>query len=203
METDKKKHRRERIEEAAYAVLQEKGYKGASMLDIAKRAGCSNETLYRWYGNKQALFTSLVTANAAAVKQKIEQSIQIDGDTIEELRLLGPLLLDLVTNPKAIALNRAAAGDVYHTGTLGPAVAEGGTLTIAPLVETLIAIGIKRHLLHHSDPAEIAGVFIAILIADIQIQRVIGVCPELTDAQKEDRADRACAVIQNLYGGSI
>ncbi|MDR6267417.1 TetR/AcrR family transcriptional regulator [Roseobacter sp. N2S] len=200
METDKQKHRRERIEDAAYAVLQEKGYKGASMLDIAKRAGCSNETLYRWYGNKQTLFASLVTANAAAVKAQIEQSIQTDGDTIEELRLLGPQLLDLVTSRRAIALNRAAAGDVYHTGTLGPAIAQGGKDTIAPLVGKLIASGMERQMLQRSDPAEIAAIFIALLIGDTQIQRVIGVIPELTDAQKEDRADRACAVIQKLYG---
>lgn len=200
METAKQKHRRERIEGAAYAVLEEKGYKGASMLDIAGRAGCSNETLYRWYGNKQTLFTSLVTADALAVRTKLEKSIQEDGDTIEELRLLGPLLLERVTGRRATTLNRAAAGDVYHTGTLGKAIAKSGRDMIAPLVERLVQVGLDRKLLHRSNSSEIAGVFLTILIGDIQIQRVIGDIPELTEAQKEDRTDRACAVIQNLYG---
>ena len=68
METESQKERRMRIENAAYAVLRDKGYKGTSMLAIAKKAGCSNETLYRWYGNKQTLLASLVVANAEAVR---------------------------------------------------------------------------------------------------------------------------------------
>ncbi|PLS20021.1 TetR/AcrR family transcriptional regulator [Neptunicoccus cionae] len=200
METAKQKERRVRIEKAAYDVLEKKGYKGASMLDIARQAGCSNETLYRWYGNKQALFASLVAANAAAVKTQLEKSIQEDGDTIEELRLLGPQLLELVTSRRAIALNRAAAGDVYHTGTLGEAIAREGKNTVAPLVERLVRVGLDRKLLHRGNSDEIAGLFLMVLIGDTQIQRVIGVIPELTEAQKEDRTDRACAVIQKLYG---
>ncbi|MBR9863283.1 MAG: TetR/AcrR family transcriptional regulator [Rhodobacteraceae bacterium] len=200
METAKQKDRRIRIEKAAYAVLEKKGYKGASMLDIARQAGCSNETLYRWYGNKQALFASLIAANGAALKAQLIQLIQEDGDTIEELRLLGPHLLELVTNRRAVALGRAAAGDVYHTGILGEAIAREGKNTLEPLVERLVRVGLDRKLLHRGNAAEIAGMFLTVLMGDTQIQRVIGVIPELTEAQKEDRTDRACAVIQKLYG---
>ncbi|WP_069301204.1 TetR/AcrR family transcriptional regulator [Neptunicoccus sediminis] len=200
METAKQKDRRHRIEEAAYAVLDEKGYKGASMLDIARRAGCSNETLYRWYGNKQTLFASLVTADATAAKARLEKSIEEDGDTIEELRLLGPLLLERVTGRRATVLNRAAAGDVYHTGTLGGVINQSGKDLITPLVERLVQVGLDRRLLHRSNSSEIAEMFLTVLIADTQMQRVVGAMPELTEAQKEDRTDRACTVIQNLYG---
>jgi AcrR family transcriptional regulator len=200
METDTQKQRRERIEDAAYAVLQEKGYKATSMLAVAKKAGCSNETLYRWYGNKQALFASLVAANTNSVKDQIEQSIQTDGDTIEELRLLGPRLLQMITSRKAIALNRAAAGDVYHTQTLGPAIAEGGKNVIAPLVGQFIENGLERGLLRGGTAQHISQIYITLLIGDVQIQRVIGVIPELSPQIREDRADKACAVIQQLFG---
>jgi AcrR family transcriptional regulator len=200
METESQKERRLRIEDAAYAVLQDKGYKGTSMLAIAKKAGCSNETLYRWYGNKQALFASLVVANAEILKPQIEQLIHADGDTIEELRLLGPRLLDVVTSRKAVALNRAAAGDVYHTKTLGAAIAEGGKNTIAPLVGQLIQNGLDRGFLQGGTAQQIGQIYIALLIGDVQIQRAIGVIHELTPQERNNRADRACAVIQKLYG---
>jgi AcrR family transcriptional regulator len=200
METEAKRDRRLRIEEAAYSVLQAKGYKGTSMLAVAKKAGCSNETLYRWYGNKQTLFTSLVVANAATIKDQIEQSIQTDGDTIEELRLLGSRLLQMVTSRKAVALNRAAAGDVYHTKTLGKAIAEGGKDVVAPLIGKLIENGLQRGLLQGATAQHIGQIYIALLIADIQIQRVIGVIPELSTQECEDRANNACAVIQKLFG---
>ncbi len=200
METQSQRERRFRIENAAYAVLQDKGYKGTSMLAIAKKAGCSNETLYRWYSNKQALFASLVVANAEVVKSQIEQSIQSDGDTIEELRLLGPRLLRVVTSRKAVALNRAAAVDVYHTKTLGVAIADGGKNTIAPPVGRLIQNGLDRGALQGGTAQQIGQIYMAVLIGDVQIQRAIGVISELPPQECKDRADRACAVIQKLYG---
>ena len=57
--------RRAEIERAAYALLEENGYAGMSMLGVAKRARASNETLYRWYGNKQGLIKAMVARNAA------------------------------------------------------------------------------------------------------------------------------------------
>ncbi|MCP4433742.1 MAG: TetR/AcrR family transcriptional regulator, partial [Gammaproteobacteria bacterium] len=47
--------RQYRIEEATYELLAESGYHACSMLSIAKRAKASNETLYRWYGDKVGL----------------------------------------------------------------------------------------------------------------------------------------------------
>lgn len=199
METQTQKDRRERIEDAAYAVLQDKGYKGTSMLAVAKKAGCSNETLYRWYGNKQALFASLVAANAKDVKEQLEQSIEADGDTIQQLRALGPKLIALVTSRKAVALNRAAAGDVYHTQTLGKAIAEGGKDSVAPLIGQLIEGGLKRGLLKGGTAQEISKIYIALLIGDMQIQRVIGVIPEPTPQNCKDRADMACAVLETVF----
>ena len=75
MQDTKKDARSEQIEEAAYAVLAEKGFAGASMLSIAKRAKCSNETMYRWYGDKVGLFRALVTRNADRVASVLRQRI--------------------------------------------------------------------------------------------------------------------------------
>ncbi|MEQ8740678.1 MAG: helix-turn-helix domain-containing protein, partial [Hoeflea sp.] len=55
--------RQAQIEQAAYEVLEEKGYAATSMLAIAKRARASNETLYNWYGDKTGLFRALVVRN--------------------------------------------------------------------------------------------------------------------------------------------
>lgn len=60
--------RKDQIERAAYEVLKEKGYAGASMLSIARKARASNETVYNWYGDKAGLFKALVQRNAAEVK---------------------------------------------------------------------------------------------------------------------------------------
>ena len=123
MKKENQSARRAAIEAAAYELLSERGYKSTSMLAIARRANASNETLYRWYGNKQTLFASLVRANAHAVTEMLEASIDSGTDALEVLATVGPILLKLVTSDRAVALNRAAAADVYESDTLGNIIA--------------------------------------------------------------------------------
>ena len=75
MKQENQEKRRRQIEAAAYDVLRQKGYRATSMLAIAKEAGASNETLYKWYGNKQNLFQALVIANAQDVVDHLDRSI--------------------------------------------------------------------------------------------------------------------------------
>lgn len=191
--------RREKIETAAYEVLEAVGYGPASMLAIAKAAKSSNETLYKWYGNKQGLFCALVEANARQSRQLLEDALQPGHDPLAALRDLGPILLTMVTGERAIALNRAAASDVKDTATLGPAIAKAGRNTIAPLVGALITSAIAAGDLTAEDPTEAAEVYISLLIGDLQIRRVIGALPKLSSKAIAARAARAHAHFLRLY----
>ena len=50
---------REKIREAAMAVFAEKGFEGASINDIAKRAGCTKPMIFYYFGSKEELFYEL------------------------------------------------------------------------------------------------------------------------------------------------
>ncbi|WP_157017175.1 TetR/AcrR family transcriptional regulator [Mesorhizobium xinjiangense] len=197
--TPKQAARRARIEQAAYEVLSEAGYNSASLLTIAKRASASNETLYKWYGNKQALFRSLVEANASEAKVLLEQALGEGSDPLEALARLGPALLALVTGGRAVALNRAAAGDASDTGTLGKAIADAGRETIAPLLSALLGRAQQEGLIACRDPAEAAETYFHLLIGDLQIRRVIGVIDELPQQEIERRAQRAFHLFRKLH----
>ncbi len=194
--------RRAAIEDAAYSVLAEKGYKAASMLAIARKAKASNETLYNWYGNKQKLFESLVVANAQTVRMRLESSLEqpIDVSFAEMLESLGELLLKLVTGERAIALNRAAAGDVHDTATLGQTIASGGKDAILPLIDQFFEDARASGILNYQDDDQIAEIWISLLIGDLQIRRVIGVQPELAEQQFRARSQRAASLINRLFG---
>ena len=122
--TEKQDERRAQIEAAAFEVLSKVGYKKASMLQIAKQARASNETLYAWYGNKQALFTSLIETNARFVRKALEQAT--DGTVDREAALLdiAKLLLQFTATERAVIVNRAAVADVQDTGLLARAIEE-------------------------------------------------------------------------------
>src|SRR5580704_5551527 len=62
-----KARRRGEILDAAFAEFAAKGYAGASMEAIARRARASKETLYAWFGNKETLFVRLFESRLAGV----------------------------------------------------------------------------------------------------------------------------------------
>lgn len=188
------------IKEAAFAVLTEKGYKAASMLEIARQAKASNETLYKWFGNKQALFRTLVEDNARGAREMLQAALDRENDPLDTLAHLGPVLLGIVTGEKAVALNRAAAGDVFETATLGRTIADHGRQTILPLLTTVFERANRAGSLSVADPAEAAETYVNLLIGDLQVRRVIGAveAPDRTEAAA--RSARAVAHIRRIYG---
>lgn len=172
MRKENKARRQTQIETAAYEVLEEKGYIGASMLAVAKSAKASNETLYNWYGDKRGLFQALVVRNAADVKAYLEKELVTDHDPLAILSVLGPKLLVLLTSERAIALNRAAAAD--STGELGETLARSGRDTVFPLIERVVDRAARDGLIQSADTEAAVALYLDLLVGDMQIRRVIG-----------------------------
>src|SRR5260221_12964717 len=60
--------RRQCIVAAAYAVLMEKGFAGASTLEIARRARVSKRELYAEFGSKAGILEALIAATSAKMQ---------------------------------------------------------------------------------------------------------------------------------------
>ena len=189
MRDENKASRQEKIEQAAYAVLEAKGYAGASMLAIARAARASNETLYNWYGDKTGLFKALVVRNAEQVRQLLEEGLHNARPPLETLRHLGPKLLALLISPRAVQLNRAAAAD--PTGELGAVISERGRETIAPLIGEVLEHGRREGALVFDTTGEAVILYLNLLVGDLQIRRVIGREPSPDEAMISQRAEQA------------
>ena len=176
---EKRSLRQQQIEAAAYEVLEAKGYGGTSMQGIAKQARASNETLYNWYGDKQGLFRALVTRNAEEVKSHLEAELETDHEALSILGTLGPKLLNLLTGDRAVALNRAAAAD--SSGELGATLSKAGREAIFPLLEQVLLRARQEGQLRFSASEEAVGLYLDLLIGDLQIRRVVGRLPAPTE----------------------
>lgn len=196
MKEENRAARRAQIAEAAYALLQDKGYGGMSMLAVARAARASNETLYRWYGDKQGLFLALIRDNAAEVRTLLDEALAGDRPPMQALQALGPVLLGVLTGARAVALNRAAAADAGRE--LGAALAEAGRGSVAPLIARVMEQAQKAGDLGGDDPAAAAALYIDLLVGDLQIRRVIGAVPEPGEAECRARADLALARLRKL-----
>lgn len=181
--------RQAQIEQAAYEVLEEKGYAATSMLAIAKRARASNETLYNWYGDKTGLFRALVVRNAEVVRQMLEAALAEDAPPLSTLEALGPGLLALLTSSRAVQLNRAAAAD--PTGELGALLSEQGRETVAPLIGAVLERARAGGFVDYETTEEAVGLYLDLLVGDLQIRRAIGRAPPPDEAAIAERARRA------------
>ena len=194
MDEPKQNDRRIQIETAAYGLLSLKGYKATSMLEVAKRAKASNETFYKWYGNKQGLFLSMVERSVAASRELLVSSLEGDQDLAAILDTFGPQLLQMLTSQRTIVLNRAAAGDVHDTGMLGRTITEGGRDAILPILAQGFDLSEPKGMTGY----EAAELYLDILISDLQIRRVIGVLPMLSETDVKARSDRARDIVLKL-----
>ena len=194
MQDTKAADRRVQIETAAFGLLALKGYKATSMLEVAKRARASNETLYKWYGNKQGLFLSMINRTAEAAQDTLKSGLRGDAKLWDTLDAAAPLILGMMTGQRAIVLARAAVGDVHDTGTLGPALSQMGRETIIPLLAALI----DRH--GAGDANECAEIYFDLLVGDLQMRRAMGDIPLWTPQIQADRTARAARALAALIG---
>jgi len=188
--------RQAQIEQAAYDLLDQHGYSGTSMQGIARKAQASNETLYKWYGDKKGLFIALVERNTTDVKAYLETELSSGHTTFAVLENLGPKLLSLVLGNRAVALNRAAVAD--PSGDLSDAISRAGREVVMPLLVKVFENGRKHKDLECADPEEAAGLYINLLVGDLQIRRVIGRFPEPTDEFCAQRTGKALSFLKKL-----
>ena len=197
---DKQDARRAQIETAAFAVLEEVGYKKASMLQIAKRAKASNETLYAWYGNKQALFSALIEKNAKSVQDTLSAAIAGQSDPDTDLQSVARLLLAFTATEKAVIVNRAAVADVLETGLLAQAIEQNARRVMYRMLgELMITLESSKRYVFDDGVEKAVGVFIDLLLGELQLQQALGTVPPLTPADIDARSKHACDLFDRLY----
>lgn len=194
----RQKNREERarqIEGAAYQMLDQKGFKGLSMQGLARAAKASNETLYRWYGDKTGLLEALIRRNSDIVRQALSDRTQ--DDAMQDLAAVGPVLLKMLLGGRAIALNRAAAAD--PDGPLGRALAREGRDAIAPRIVAVMQRGIDQSYLGNGSAQDMAETWFSLLIGDLQIRRVTGALSEPHDDYITQRATLALERLRTVF----
>ncbi len=148
---------------------------GFSMAAVARRASCSKETLYRWYGDRDGLLTATVQWQAAKVIMPRLDAGKITLAAFSEtLERFAQSWLEVLTGDVSIALNRLA---VSHSGNnksnLGTIVLENGPLAMRKRLLPIFEIG-KRQGFIARDGDDAFRLFFGLVIADAQIRALLG-----------------------------
>ncbi|MDO9409267.1 TetR/AcrR family transcriptional regulator [Patulibacter sp.] len=106
--------RRPMILDAAFGVFLEKGYEGASMEEIARRAGVSKPVVYSSFAGKDALFGELLRREEERILQAISAAVptELDEDDLEPAitEALCAFLEAVVASPESFKVVFLGAG---------------------------------------------------------------------------------------------
>jgi AcrR family transcriptional regulator len=194
--------RREEILEVALSVLAERGYRGASMLEIARRAQASKETLYAWFGDKRGLFEELVRWQAQRVDAVITLNLERDGDdgTSEVLSGFALELQRLLLGERSVVINRAAISEATSDPTFARILATQGRGSVVPKLVRYLEGQRERGRLEFEEAGAAIDALIGLAIGDQQVRRLLGVLAMPEPEQMEARAERAVCNFLRLFG---
>jgi AcrR family transcriptional regulator len=193
--------RREEILKVALSVLAERGYRGASMREIAERAQASKETLYAWFGNKRGLFEELVGWQAERVDAVIAPSLERDSDDPSEvLRGFALELQRLLLGERAVVINRAAISEAASDPTFARILAARGRGSVVPKLERYLEGQQERGHLAFEEAQVAIDTLIGLAVGDQQVRRLLGALPMPETEDMETRAERATGQFLTLFG---
>jgi len=103
--TRRKQARPAEILDAALQIFAERGYAGARMDDIARRAGVTKGTIYLYFENKEAVFKTLVRESIGSTLANVSADVShLKGSARELLRFALSAMAHLLTTSDRVVL---------------------------------------------------------------------------------------------------
>lgn len=192
--------RQKDVLDAALGLLVEGG-DGLTMTGVARRASCSKETLYKWFGDRDGLLTATVQWQASKVRMVPVDRATLDRRTLGiALEKFGRDWLTVLTGDISVALNRLA---VSHAGqekrNLGRIVLENGPIGMAKRCVPLLEAGKEAGLLQFEDADQAFRTFFGLVVRDTQIRMLLGEQRQPSEEKIVAQARRAREQFFALY----
>ncbi|MGH6760059.1 MAG: TetR/AcrR family transcriptional regulator C-terminal domain-containing protein [Phyllobacterium sp.] len=193
--------RQKDVLDAALGLLVEAGEK-LTMTSVARRASCSKETLYKWFGDRDGLLTATVQWQASKVKGLPVDRQKLDAASLKtSLERFAADWLRVLTGEKSVALNRLA---VSHAGSdkrnLGEIVLQNGPFAMGRRLKPVLEAGKQAGLLTFDDADDAFHTFFGLVVRDVQIRLLLGDRFTLTEAEIDRDAGQATRQFFALYG---
>jgi len=192
--------RRRAILKAAFKVLMEQGYSGASTLEIATHAKVSKRELYAEFGNKAGILEALIASTANRMQAPLALPEIVDRSTLAAaLRRYGVTVLTELTHPAVTAINRLAAAEAGGGSEVGQILDRSGREPNRVALRQFIASAQDKGILGTGDPNQIGGQFFALLMSDIAVRLMLGTMDPPDAREIERRAEAATDAVLRLY----
>jgi AcrR family transcriptional regulator len=187
--------------DAVLMLMQEEGGQ-LTMAAVARRASCSKETLYKWFGDRDGLLTATVQWHASRVRAGRYDRQKLDASSLRDsLRDFAANWLSVISSATSIALNRVA---ITHAASkqsnLGQIVLDNGRFAIGERLKPVLEEGRAAGLLQFDDTEAAFRTFFGLAGRDVQIRLLLGDALKLSRAEIARDAATATDQFLTLYG---
>lgn len=196
--------REEEILRAAFEVFADKGFHGATMLDVASRARASKATLYARYPSKEALFEALMAWDTRQGTEALDAIVE--DATLEPLAALHRVaaqLLALMLQPQKLALFRIAVAEGARLSAVGRTYSaftrDHGMACVRPIVARLL----KQGLIDIEDRREFGHSFIGLLQGELFMRALLGTIPSPNREDIDRHARGAVTRLLRAYAPAV
>jgi AcrR family transcriptional regulator len=173
-----------------------------TMTAVARRASCSKETLYKWFGDRDGLLTATVRWQASKVRAGNYDRQKLDANALREsLEAFAVNWLRVISSRTSIALNRVAVSHAAsEKSNLGGIVLANGRFAIGERLKPLLEAARDTGLLEFDDAETAFRTFFGLVGRDVQIRLLLGDALILSEVQIARDARRATQQFFALYG---
>ncbi len=177
------------------------GADALTMTAVARRASCSKETLYKWFGDRDGLLTATVRWQASKVRAGNWDRQRLDVEALRgSLERFAVNWLEVVSSRTSIALNRVAISQAASGGSnLGQIVLANGRFAIGERLKPLLEAARASGLLAFDDSETAFRSFFGLVARDVQIRLLLGDELHMTPADIARDAERAVDQFMQLY----
>ncbi|MHA6297702.1 TetR/AcrR family transcriptional regulator C-terminal domain-containing protein [Devosia sp. CAU 1758] len=167
--------RQQAVLTAALDLLVENG-DGLTMTAVARRASCSKETLYKWFGDRDGLLTATVQWQAAKVRMPFVDRSHLNLKALRaSLEQFARDLLTTIIGEVSITLNRTAITHAaQEKDDLGNIVLENGPMAIRRRLKPILEAARDARLLRFPSSEEAYRTFFGLVVRDVQIRLLLG-----------------------------
>lgn len=169
---------------------------------VARRASCSKETLYKWFGDREGLLAATVQWQASQVRAGRYDRQKLDVTALRDsLKDFAATWLRTIASPTSIALNRLAIGHAASAkDNLGGLVLSNGRFAVGERLKPVLEEGRAAGLLAFDDAETAFRTYFGLAGRDVQIRLLLGDRLDLTEQDIERDAARAAEQFLTLYG---
>jgi TetR/AcrR family transcriptional repressor of mexJK operon len=179
--------KREEVLDIASETFLSKGFDGTSINVMAREAGISKESIYRYFGSKEDLFLAVVERELEVYKQGMLDTIShFQGKTLKEaLYSVAEATLRVASNDRTLALRRL----IFQMSANGSKVGSHYFLA-GPDIAYQNLVRLFEHYKPETDfpVAKLSRYFVALVLHRTMLQRECGVQESLEPEEIRQRS---------------